>query len=197
MFTKIDKQFFDVILSYSDKFEKGMNDTLKYELIVDPDIFETSKITGILNGKSEKYTIVIIGSYDSKKKKFDYVFPPNTFYDHLKEQFFEDMIGSSELHDKLFVKSVSIEDKYHIIIPYLISIYSPGFNLVRFGTPDGEHRLYALINLGLKQHITQKDFENFCMFTELLYKPTGAKDSKKKSNVGSKKHGSNKSKSKK
>ncbi len=68
---------------------------------------------------------------------------------------FENINTVDKLMDNIFIK---IPKAYCNVIPYLLSIINPAFNLVRFETEDSKVSCYNLITLNLRNYF---NFDNF------------------------------------
>lgn len=62
--------------------------------------------------------------------------------EHLKKFDVKNIFGTMKTINELFKQRIKIDKKYHYVIPYLIAIFSPAFNVIRFR--NGDKYLYAI-----------------------------------------------------
>lgn len=160
-----EKILFDKIIKHcEDTYEEIIKQSLEYNLDLTPEIFELEtnniKVTDKNNNVSYK-NIIPVGLYDVKDMRF-------TLHEHFKNNInstsqvagIEKILEFCDTFHKLLHNPIIIDDKYHRVIPYLITLYNPNYNLVRFQDKGVAIKVYALVKLNIKNDIDYKSFEN-------------------------------------
>jgi hypothetical protein len=194
MFDNIDTYFITMILTkYKKYIENCMKKTMQYKLIIKPNEDKKIIVTAIKKGKESTPPFFPIGFYYNKEKEFRYYKNINEILlDHIKKYNFMDIIGNTV--NKLFKNVVKINNNEHLIIPCLLGIVNPAFNVVKFETEGNSNTImYALIKLNIEckfnynRFIENLKFDKMLadkMYTKKLSNITGKyikKSSKKKS----------------
>jgi len=146
-----------LLKSYTDYIENCMKETLKYELLLNKESFENFKITAIKDKKETICDFYPIGVYNLDSKEFKYSNTKNMILEHLYKYNMVDIFGSDNIIKKLFHDDViKLSLKEHLIIPLLISIFNPAFDIVKF--ENDNYYMYAMIKLNIKCDF---DWDNF------------------------------------
>ena len=164
MFNTNDKLLITTILKKYTKYIKDcMKKTLEYKLIFNPE--STTKIMAIKNNIKTSHAFFPIGIYYKDIKEFKYHQDINNFLlDHIEKNYdLVDIFSSDSTIKKLFNSNIQISAKEHLIIPCLISIMNPAFNIVKFELEDNNKimknkTMYALIKLNIECKL---DYDKF------------------------------------
>ena len=158
MFTDLDKCLFRIVLNYKKIFEEVITTSLKYKINLTKDAFISNKTqVTTKNGKKIDRLIFPFGYQDKTKQKFKWL-------DNIKEMFLQHMekydikkiFGTDSTIKKLFESEFEISNDFHYVLPYLIAIFNPSFNLVRF--QSGDIYYYALVELNIDVDFIFDDF---------------------------------------
>ena len=177
-YTDEDLLLFNIILkSCRETYEKVINDSLSYKLDLTKDIidFKKSKIKVIdKNNKISYKEIIPFGFYNEKQTKFSwYKFIKKDFYDHLIISGIKQTFDSLETIDKLFLDEVIIDKKNHNVIPYIMAVFNPNFNVIRFQAVDAT--IYAFVKLDIKDNL---NFDNFMEMASIYNIAIGIRNKK-------------------
>ena len=94
--------------------------------------------------------------YDVKKTLFTWFNTARILIHNFFIKNYKDVFGTTITLDKLFTPTVNIDYDYHYVIPYLINVFRPDYNLVRFETVDKSQIIYALIDMGYENKFTDQ-----------------------------------------
>ena len=182
----------DSLLIYTilDKYTNYINDcmkkTLEYKLNFIPG--KRTEIIAIKNGIETQHNFITIGFYHKDKNEFKFEKSINEILlNHiLKKYDVINIFGSESTIKKLFKETVKMNFKEHTVIPCLISIFHPAFNIVKFEFTDKKNVImYAMIKLNIKCKLDYDQFlyemsimKSFCNFNKT--KTSKKKTSKKK-----------------
>jgi hypothetical protein len=154
-----DKKLLRFLCSYKENFEKIQKESLKYKFDINREAFETQKISAT----------------DKKGKKYVFEFIPvgvingNTFnwYQNINKSFYSSLMKvnietfKKETIHKLFNNgSITLDKEFVKVIPYILSILLPDFNVIEAVTPDKKTSLYFLANTKLKDKFDYEGFLN-------------------------------------
>ena len=160
MFTNKDIIFFSVLTIFKDIIESNIKRSLEYNINLTTDIAAGNDFKiNIENKKTKKKfvkDIIILGLYDVKPTTFLWFDTARILIHEFLIKNYKDVFGTTTTLDKLFTPTVNIDYDYHYVIPYLINVFRPDYNLVRFETPDKLQIFYALINLGYENKFTDQ-----------------------------------------
>jgi hypothetical protein len=145
-----DKIILERILLHKNNYNAIYRDSLKYKFFLESDHIDIDKNTiEVLNnenGTISEHKIIPIGYH--KKNKF--IWNINTrdiIEDHIYQTDFPINIISTRLRSKIFSKKCRFTKiKYKNIIPYLVSITNPLFNVIHFDNDEKCIRYYFLIS---------------------------------------------------
>lgn len=156
MFDSTDKIFISTLLKNCEKYLKDcMKKTLKYKIVVEPNKDnELVAFTMKKNIKTERLFFPI-GVYHNNEQEFRYYEGwNNILLEHVQK--YDDIIKYdntdifSSTINKLFENTVKISPKDYLVIPCLLAIANPAFNIVEFETENTNVKIYALIKLDIK-----------------------------------------------
>lgn len=156
MFDSTDKIFISTLLKNCEKYLKDcMKKTLKYKIVVEPNKDnELVAFTMKKNIKTERLFFPI-GVYHNNEQEFRYYKGwNNILLEHVQK--YDDIIKYdntdifSSTINKLFENTVKISPKDYLVIPCLLAIANPAFNIVEFETENTNVKIYALIKLDIK-----------------------------------------------
>jgi hypothetical protein len=181
-YTNEDLLFFSIILkSCRETYEKVITDSLSYKLYLTKDIIDLKKTKIKVIDKTNKIShkqIIPFGFYDEKKKIFSwYKCMKKDFYDHLIISGIKKTFDSLETIDKLFLDEVIIDKKNHNVIPYVMAVFNPNFNVIRFQALDAI--IYAFVKLDIEDNM---NFDNFIETVSIYNIAIGIRDKKYNSN---------------
>ena len=148
-----------IVKKYKKYIEDCMKKTQEYKLIPDPK--SDSEIIAVKNGKETRHAFIPIGFYDKNKNEFIYKNMINiNLLEHIQKYYnLNDIFGSDSTIKKLFSNIVEINSKDHLVIPCLISIMNPAFNVVKISLSDAKGKImYALVKLNIE---CKFDYDNF------------------------------------
>jgi|LakMenE01Jun11ns_1017448.scaffolds.fasta_scaffold9654457_2 hypothetical protein len=166
MVDQLDNYFMNMILQYGSGFEDVIDKSLDYDINLPSDIAETLfkediEIKNIKTKEISKYNIAFFSLYNFNTEEF-------MWYRGIEKIFSEQLNKYSELYSIPFIRNlfatskIKMGEKYKNVIPYLVAIIYPNYNVIRFTDPDNNLESYILINLGIK------DSFDFDKFSELL-----------------------------
>jgi hypothetical protein len=165
MFDSTDKIFISTLLKNCEKYLKDcMKKTLKYKIVVEPNKDnELIAFTVKKNIKTERLFFPI-GVYHNNEQEFRYYKGwNNVLLEHVQK--YDDIIKYDETTDifsstinKLFENTVKISPKDYLVIPCLLAIANPAFNIVEFETENTNVKIYALIELDTKCQFNYNKF---------------------------------------
>lgn len=159
MYTDLDKSFFDIILNYRKIFEKVITESLNYKIKLTKDVAQLKKteVSIVKNGKKSTTKIFLFGYHNKTEQKFRWFESMNeTILNHIKKYDIENIFGTDTIIKKLFLNEIKIDNEYHYVVPYLVAIFHPTFNLVRFEHDD--IYIYAMIKLDIEDDFVFYDF---------------------------------------
>ena len=201
MFDSTDKIFISTLLKNCQKYLKDcMKKTLKYKIILEPN--ENNELVAFTIKKNikEERLFCPIGVYHNNEQEFRYYEGwNNILLEHVQK--YDDIIKYdntdifSSTINKLFENTVKISPKDYLVIPCLLALANPAFNIVEFETEDTNVKIYALIKLDIKCPFNYDNFlkewdvlksvivlKNHYISRSNKKKPTKKKSSKKKLN---------------
>lgn len=156
MFDSTDKIFISTLLKNCVKYLKDcMKKTLKYKIILEPN--ENNELVAFTIKKNikEERLFCPIGVYHNNEQEFRYYEGwNNILLEHVQK--YDDIIKYdntdifSSTINKLFENTVKISPKDYLVIPCLLALANPAFNIVEFETEDTNVKIYALIKLDIK-----------------------------------------------
>lgn len=156
MFDSTDKIFISTLLKNCQKYLKDcMKKTLKYKIILEPN--ENNELVAFTIKKNVKIKHLFspIGAYHNNEQEFRYYEGwNNILLEHVQK--YDDIIKYdntdifSSTINKLFENTVKISPKDYLVIPCLLALANPAFNIVEFETEDTNVKIYALIKLDIK-----------------------------------------------
>lgn len=152
-FTDGDRILYAALTTVGHKYEKVMKESLKFK--IEP----TKNGKAIVTHKNKSYEtdIFFIGKYDEQTHMFEWFLSmKDILLEHLYKHNLKQMFDDEEPLKKLFLDKVNVEN-FKYIIPYIIAIFNPAFNIVRFESPDGRIKMYALMKLGIKNPNVDED----------------------------------------
>ena len=158
MFNSTDKIFISTLLKNCEKYLKDcMKKTLKYKIVVEPNKDnELLAFTVKKNVKTERLFFPI-GVYHNNEQEFRYYEGwNNVLLEHVQK--YNSIIKYDETTDifgstinKLFKDTVKISPKDYLVIPCLLAIANPAFNIVEFETSEDTNlKMYTLVELDMK-----------------------------------------------
>jgi hypothetical protein len=152
-----DDQFLKNLMSYRRFHNILMDKSLKYKIDINKKNIDGSNLNVevTFNGIKKECTFIALGIF--KNKTFTWMNDINVIlYEHLllfhKYNNLEvEKYVSKELLDYLFLrKNILVGEKGGNILPYLIAITNPEFNVIRFSNKD--EKFYALIKLNIEDN---------------------------------------------
>lgn len=161
MFINLDKLLFAAVLKYRDTFEKVITKSLKYQIKLTKDVAQLKKIkiNVIKNGENFTRNIFMLGYHNKSEEIFRWFNSMNEIaLKHIQRHNIKDIFGSDTTIKKLFQPEIEISNKYHYVIPYLVAIFNPAYNIVRF--EHGDTYVYAMIQLNIVNNFDFDDFVN-------------------------------------
>lgn len=145
---KPDTKFLDFILKYKNYYEEVGLQSQQYKIELEHDNCVNPESIMIISGKEYKcYPIGYI-----KDNVFTWKFGQNIVQrKHLVETSgLKDYVSQSTL-DYLFSDQLELEDKYKLIIPYLLGMINPAYNVIEFRVSEIDNlMIFMFINLGIK-----------------------------------------------
>ena len=161
-----DELFLKNIMSYRRFHDRLMYKSLKYSIDINKNNIDGSNLNVevTFNGIKKICTFVPLGLF--KNKTFNWMNDINVIlYEHLllfhiHNNLIIEKYVSKDLLDYLFLrKSIPVGEKGGNILPYLIAITNPEFNVIRFSNKD--EIFYALIKLNIEDNFDYyRDFIN-------------------------------------
>lgn len=156
MFDSTDKIFISTLLKNCQKYLKDcMKKTLKYKIILEPNENNELVAFTIKKNVKTKHLFFPIGVYHNNEQEFRYYEGwNNILLEHVQK--YDDIIKYdntdifSSTINKLFENTVKISPKDYLVIPCLLALANPAFNIVEFETEDTNVKIYALIKLDIK-----------------------------------------------
>ena len=152
-FSDSDKTYLNNILSYKNHYDYVSRTSSKYKIYLNRNnIVDDVSSVVILNKDTKiKNTHTFIPFGYLSNNKFIWKNGANSFFlDHLNRTNVSRNIGSRTLLTKLFKKKVKFNNwTYKYVIPYLISITNPKFNVIQFNNQSSGIIFFALINLNI------------------------------------------------
>jgi hypothetical protein len=199
MFDSTDKIFIGGLLKKCLKYLKDcMKKTLKYKIILEPNKNNELVAFTIQKNIKKERLFCPIGAYHNNEQEFRYYKGwNNILLEHVQKYDgiikFDDIDIFSSTINKLFKNTVKIYPKDYLVIPCLLAIANPAFNIVEFETEDTNVKIYALIKLDIKCPFNYDNFlkewdvlksvivlKNHYISRSNKKKPTKKKSSKKK-----------------
>jgi hypothetical protein len=161
-----DKLFLKNIMNYRRFHDILMNKSLKYQININENNIDGSNLNVqvTINGIKKECTFIPLGIFSNKT--FSWMNDINVIlYEHLllfhrHNNLIVEKYVSKDLLDYLFLrKSIPVGEKGGNILPYLIAITNPEFNVIRFSNKD--EKFYALIKLNIEDNFDYyRDFIN-------------------------------------
>ena len=161
-----DERFLKNIMKYRRFHDILMNKSLKYSININENNIDGSdlNVEVTCNGIKKMCTFVPLGLF--KNKTFTWLNDINIIlYEHLllfhkHNNLIIEKYVSKDLLDYLFLRrSIPVGEKGANILPYLIAINNPDFNVIRFSNKD--EKFYALIKLNIEDNFDYyRDFIN-------------------------------------
>ena len=163
-----DEQFFNAIRDYQPFFDNIMNSSLGYNIQLTPEhVLENNlnKITVITPNKMRRCNFIPIG-FEEQVSDNGHHFKWHSFEgrdlikEHINEYLFvEHNYISRNSFNYYFEDVVQLNYENRNILPYLISITHPKFNIIRFTDNQSSYYYYCMINIGIKNNFDyQRDF---------------------------------------
>lgn len=157
MFDSTDKIFISTLLKNCEKYLKDcMKKTLKYKIILEPNKNNELVAFTIKNNIKKERLFCPIGVYHNNEQEFRYYKEWNDLLlEHVQK--YDDLIKYDDIDifsstiNKLFKDTVKISPKDYLVIPCLLAIANPAFNIVEFETSENTNvKIYMLIKLDMK-----------------------------------------------
>lgn len=153
-----DKKLLLFLTYYKENFEKIQKESLKYKFDINREAFETKKISAT-DKKGKKYVFEFIPVGVLKEKTF-------TWYQDINKSFYSSIIKKVDIEafkkntiQKLFNNgSITLDKEFVKVVPYILSILLPDFNVIEAVTPDKTTSFYFLANTKLKDKFDYKGF---------------------------------------
>jgi hypothetical protein len=145
-----DKIILQRILSHKNNYNVIYRNSLKYKFFLESDHIDIDKNTievlNNVNNVINTHKIIPIGYH--KKNKFIWnINTYNIIENHIYQTNFPINIMSTKLRTKIFSKTCKFSKiEYRNIIPYLVSITNPIFNVIHFDNNEKSIRYYFLIS---------------------------------------------------
>jgi hypothetical protein len=163
-----DEQFFNAIKDYQPFFNNIMNSTVEYNIQLTPEHileYNLNKITVITPNKMRRCNFIPIG-FEEQVSDNGHHFKWHSFEgrdlikEHINEYLFvEHNYISRNSFNYYFEDVVQLNYENRNILPYLISITHPKFNIIRFTDNQSSYYYYCMINIGIKNNFDyQRDF---------------------------------------
>lgn len=161
------KLFFDTILEYEPFYEKMIYKSFEYSIQLTAEHFDNNlqNIIAIGPNKTKTCTFIPLGNINETNLGYqfkwfnDYV--KDLIHNHINRHLFvEDNYVTRNSLDYYFEDIVQLNEENRNIIPYLISITNPSFNLIRFCVNQNRNcHFYCMIDLGIKDNYDyEQDF---------------------------------------
>ena len=161
-----DERFLNNLMIYRRFHDILMDKSLKYKIDINKNNIDGSNLNVevTINGIKKECAFIPLGLF--KDKTFTWMNDINVIlYEHLLlfhtyNNLEVEKYVSKELLDYLFLrKSIPVGEKGGNILPYLIAITNPDFNVIRFSNKD--EKFYALIKLNIEDNFDYyRDFIN-------------------------------------
>ena len=163
-----DEQFFNAIRDYQPFFDNIVNQSLQYNIQLTPQhVSENNlnKITVITPNKMRRCNFIPIGfeeqvSYNGRHFKWHSFEDRDLIKEHINDYLFvENNYVSRNSLNYYFEDCVQLNYENRNILPNLISITHPKFNIIRFTDNDSSYYYYCMIEIGIKSSFDyQRDF---------------------------------------
>ena len=163
-----DEQFFNAIRDYQPFFDNIVNQSLQYNIQLTPEhVSENNlnKITVITPNKMRRCNFIPIGfeeqvSYNGRHFKWHSFEGRDLIKEHINDYLFvENNYVSRNSLNYYFEDCVQLNYENRNILPNLISITHPKFNIIRFTDNDSSYYYYCMIEIGIKSSFDyQRDF---------------------------------------
>ena len=163
-----EEQFFNAIRDYQPFFNNIMNRSLEYNIQLMPEHVQPNnlrKITVITPNKMRRCNFIPIGfeeqvSENGRHFKWHNFEVRDLIKEHINSYLFvEHNYVSRNSLNYYFEDCVQLNYQNKNILPYLISITHPKFNIIRFTDNDSSYYYYCMIEIGIKNNFEyQRDF---------------------------------------
>ena len=154
----------DTINTYKSYFTKVQKASMKYNLQFNKEVLQTHKINAT-DDKGKQYTFSIHPIGGISDSHF-------LWYGDMNKILYKSLLSTNlSVFKKNTIKSlfdeskVPLKEKYSYVIPYLLSIMSPDYNVIETKTPDNGNTYFFLINLNIE------DNHNYDKFIKKLNVP--------------------------
>jgi len=153
------KLFFDTILEYEPFYEEMIQRSLEYNIQLTAEHFNNlQNITVVGLNTTRSCMFIPVGTTNETNLGYHFNwYNQNTkdlIYDHINRyNFIENNHVTRNSLDYYFEDTVQLNDENRNIIPYLISITNPSFNLIRFRINQNRNcHFYCMIDLGIQDN---------------------------------------------
>jgi hypothetical protein len=167
--TSIDRNqlFFNTILDYQPFYDEIMHKSYEYDIQLTSDHFTNNlpRVNVVGLNKTKRCTFIPIGSKFPTPLGYQFEWYNDNVKDLIQEHvnrycFIENNYVTRNSINYYFEDNVQLNIENRNIIPYLVSITNPNFNVIRFQLNNGiEYNFYCMINIGIKDNFDyQHDF---------------------------------------
>jgi hypothetical protein len=160
MVDNIDKLYITAIKKYKKYIDFVQEKSRNYVINVTHENVTGGKldVEVVKNKKTSTHKLLFFGTYKKSEGVFEWSNGVNSaLLNHISDQG-KNAFGPDRIVNKFFQNVVEISEDDHYVIPILVFLSNPKFNVIWFTNPDVDMIFYSMIDLGIKDNLNYNKF---------------------------------------